>query len=427
MVTSNRPLKVFLCYAHIDLNEVKKLHDRLANDGVDVWMDKEKLFGGSNWEYEIRKAVRDTDIFITCVSAQFTKRSSQKYFSRTEVGIALDEAALKSKSEIFIIPVRLENCNVPKSLKAWHWVDLFEEQGYQKLILSLNKRIEQLDKDESSENPQISIVISGNVQGNVIVGDNNIAQFALENQQELSKEKSAKEELIENIIPEHKEEKQNVLTEELDKEKIHNVEDKDKVNSFWAYSVAIFISLLSSISISLSIFLSYYINSTTTVISVFMSIIISLFVFGIWSIVAHRYMVFLLPYTISFLLVAIFHEMIYDVFSSTSPQFEEVFIFILASEPFAFLTVFFLFRINNAPNFIYKVLITFFSCLILFLTTLLLETIFSINLPINITYLLPYLVLYFLICSYLGNWSRTIVKNRFPIFFESLQENPHAP
>jgi hypothetical protein len=33
---------------------------------VDVWLDQEKLLPGSDWELEIRKAVRESDVFVCC-------------------------------------------------------------------------------------------------------------------------------------------------------------------------------------------------------------------------------------------------------------------------------------------------------------------------------------------------------------------------
>ena len=53
-----RPLKVFLCHARSDATAVRALYNRLIKDGVDAWLDKEKLLPGADWEYEIRKAVR---------------------------------------------------------------------------------------------------------------------------------------------------------------------------------------------------------------------------------------------------------------------------------------------------------------------------------------------------------------------------------
>lgn len=56
MTEAKRPLKVFLCHAHSDKDAVKALYTRLTNDGVDGWLDKEKLIPGQDWEYEISNA-----------------------------------------------------------------------------------------------------------------------------------------------------------------------------------------------------------------------------------------------------------------------------------------------------------------------------------------------------------------------------------
>ncbi|MBK8782858.1 MAG: toll/interleukin-1 receptor domain-containing protein [Anaerolineales bacterium] len=58
MPEPKRPLKVFLCHAHADRDPVRGLYTRLTKDGVDAWLDKEKLLPGQDWELEIRKAVR---------------------------------------------------------------------------------------------------------------------------------------------------------------------------------------------------------------------------------------------------------------------------------------------------------------------------------------------------------------------------------
>src|SRR5512138_1474087 len=45
---------------------------------------------------------------------------------------------------MFIIPLRLEECDVPQSLQRWQWVDLFEKDGYDKLLRALQKRAEDI-------------------------------------------------------------------------------------------------------------------------------------------------------------------------------------------------------------------------------------------------------------------------------------------
>lgn len=56
--------------------------------------------------------------------------------------IALQKAKLLSDDEVFIIPVRLEECDVPDALLRWHRVDLFSTDGYTKLFRSLRAQVE---------------------------------------------------------------------------------------------------------------------------------------------------------------------------------------------------------------------------------------------------------------------------------------------
>ena len=136
-----RPLKVFLCHAHADRDPVRGLYTRLTQDGVDAWLDKAKLLPGQDWELEIRKAVREADVVVVCLSKQF----NQAGFRQKEVRLALDTAMEKPEGEIFIIPARLEECDNLESLRKWHWVDLFEEDGYEMLMRALRVRANSID------------------------------------------------------------------------------------------------------------------------------------------------------------------------------------------------------------------------------------------------------------------------------------------
>lgn len=136
MPEPKRPLKVFLCHAHADRDPVRALYTRLTNDGVDAWLDKEKLLPGQDWELEIKKAVREADVVVVCLSKQF----NQAGFRQKEVRLALEVAMEKPEGEIFIIPARLEECDALESLRHLHWVDLFETNGYEKLMLALSLR-----------------------------------------------------------------------------------------------------------------------------------------------------------------------------------------------------------------------------------------------------------------------------------------------
>lgn len=138
MLNQQRRLKVFLCHAHEDEAVVRRLYQRLIRDGVDAWLDKEKLLAGQDWRLEIARAVGESDVVIVCLSKQF----NQPGFRQKEVKLALDTADLQPEGKIFIIPARLEECENLKRLENWHWVNLFEKDGYEKLMRALHARAE---------------------------------------------------------------------------------------------------------------------------------------------------------------------------------------------------------------------------------------------------------------------------------------------
>ena len=57
-MAETKPPKVFIYHASADKIAVRELYQRLTKDGVDAWLDKEKLLPGQDWELEIRKAIK---------------------------------------------------------------------------------------------------------------------------------------------------------------------------------------------------------------------------------------------------------------------------------------------------------------------------------------------------------------------------------
>ena len=131
MKRSAQPNNVFLVHAHSDKAAVHKLYSRLIKDGVRAWMDAGNLQPGQDWQREIRKAILKSDVVIVCLSRGFDQQPGYRH---EELKIALEKAKLLTDNEVFIIPVRLEKCDMPEALRHLHRVDLFETGGYQKLL-----------------------------------------------------------------------------------------------------------------------------------------------------------------------------------------------------------------------------------------------------------------------------------------------------
>jgi hypothetical protein len=68
-----------------------------------------------------------------------TNAVSKTGYIQKEIREALEIADRMPEGRVFIIPVRLEPCEVPDRLQQWQWIDLYTSRGYQKLTASLEK------------------------------------------------------------------------------------------------------------------------------------------------------------------------------------------------------------------------------------------------------------------------------------------------
>lgn len=137
-------IKVFLCYASEDKPSVRQLHARLLEKGFSTWFDENSLLPGQDWKLEIAKAVRNSDIVIICLSQKSIDKTG---FVQKEIKYALDISDEKPESQIFLIPARLEECDVPDSLKEKQWVDLFTKNGFDRLVAAISTRVKTYNMD----------------------------------------------------------------------------------------------------------------------------------------------------------------------------------------------------------------------------------------------------------------------------------------
>jgi predicted ATPase len=144
-MTTNRPLRVFLCHSSNDKPTVRELYQKLrAEVWIQPWLDEEELYPGQDWNLEIETAVEDADAILVCL----TKGSITKEgYVQRELRKVLDFADYKPEGTLYIIPVRLEECEPPRSLRAWQYADYFEgqrERAFERLLVSLKRRADGL-------------------------------------------------------------------------------------------------------------------------------------------------------------------------------------------------------------------------------------------------------------------------------------------
>jgi hypothetical protein len=152
-MTKPRKLHVFLCHASQDKPVVRELYHRLSSEKwIDPWLDEEKLFPGQDWDLEIEKAVEGADAVIVCVSARSVTKEG---YIQKEIRKVLDIALEKPEETIFIIPIRLDDCDLPRRLRSWHYVDFFPAErrdwAFRRLLESLKRRSADTQPEERDQ------------------------------------------------------------------------------------------------------------------------------------------------------------------------------------------------------------------------------------------------------------------------------------
>lgn len=131
-------IEVFLSYAREDQVFAERLFRELKNRKIEVWFDKESLLPDSKWKIEIRKAIRQSRYFIVLLSS---KSVTKKGTIQKEIEEALDILDEFPESEIFIIPIRLNDCEPShEKLRELQWVDIFPDwdKGLEKILKAMN-------------------------------------------------------------------------------------------------------------------------------------------------------------------------------------------------------------------------------------------------------------------------------------------------
>ena len=132
--------RVFLAYAIEDLELVETLFGSLEQAGFHPWMDRRKLLPGQNWPKAIERAISKADFFVPCFSQHALSRPGRFH---AELRYALERATEWPLDYPFVIPVRLEECNLPRQITAnLQYIDLFPEPdaGLEKLLATIHTK-----------------------------------------------------------------------------------------------------------------------------------------------------------------------------------------------------------------------------------------------------------------------------------------------
>jgi hypothetical protein len=109
-------------------------------------MDIRRLLPGQNWARAIECAIETSDFFLAC----FSENSVGKRGGfQAEIRYALNCARQVPLDEIFIVPVRLDACPVPRSIhREFQYCDLFPDQprGLRRLVAMMRREVARRQK-----------------------------------------------------------------------------------------------------------------------------------------------------------------------------------------------------------------------------------------------------------------------------------------
>jgi hypothetical protein len=132
-----RSIRIFISYAHEDNVLVEGMKKKLETyQQLQIWKDSQDLLPGQMWDTEIRQALIESQYVVMCLSQYGLTKGT---FFKTERECAMQEQARRGAQNLFVIPVRLDDCAIPDDMRALQWVDLFTDwdEGIAKVIQSL--------------------------------------------------------------------------------------------------------------------------------------------------------------------------------------------------------------------------------------------------------------------------------------------------
>lgn len=136
---------VFISYCHDNFEEVKRLRQELLAADEKVWWDEEVL-GGESWKRAVRRAMKRCYAVVLCLSKEVEARDSSGVYP--ELLDAIEVYRQLRPGSVFIIPVRLSECQIPdveinatQTLDELEYVDLFpdsyRDEGLRRLLASI--------------------------------------------------------------------------------------------------------------------------------------------------------------------------------------------------------------------------------------------------------------------------------------------------
>jgi hypothetical protein len=137
----------FISYVKEDIEKARELYHFLNENGCKVWLDELSLVPGQLWENEIRNAIKSCSVFIACLSSRSVNK---KGVFQKELKYALEVFLEYPEGQIYLVPLRFDNCVVPERFEQIQYLDWFCQESRWKLLESIRSSL-------NAKNPENNI------------------------------------------------------------------------------------------------------------------------------------------------------------------------------------------------------------------------------------------------------------------------------
>jgi tetratricopeptide (TPR) repeat protein len=143
--------KIFISCDERDSEYTERLYNDLKIADLNPLRDKDVIKPNQNWKISIRNSIKNSRYFIPLFSSKSVDKIG---YVQKEFKYAIDNYDKFPESEVYIIPARLDNCDIPfEKLQDIQYVDLFPDwnKGVNQIIESMGIK----NKGKINENEEI--------------------------------------------------------------------------------------------------------------------------------------------------------------------------------------------------------------------------------------------------------------------------------
>jgi len=126
---------IFLCHASVDKPAVREIAKTLTDKGSQVWLDEAEILVGDSILNKIQEGIEKSDYLGVVLSP----RSVESIWVKREVEAALSQEI--ENDNVKVLPILIENCNIPLFLKPKKYADLSTQDVAEKGISDIIKRL----------------------------------------------------------------------------------------------------------------------------------------------------------------------------------------------------------------------------------------------------------------------------------------------